>query len=310
VATHVFVSYVRDDATHVDRICETLWAAGVDVWLDRDRIAPGMRWQDAIRHAVRQGAFFMACFSKQYWNRPKTFMNTELGFAIGELSKMRHDQSWFIPVRLDDCEIPDRNIGPGETLCDLQYVDLFRDWPDGMRRILATLTPFAPDAFNAKAKYWVAEERRIDRALRVYDEWHNPLLHQSRIQVSNFLELIREGQIAGLPTLTDFERSQREFGVLSPYADHFFKVIHFFERWALIYADNLLDHALASRLLGSYVRWYDERLMKPLTAREENPDFVSLLKVIDTMTSSNEIQECQLLDTPNTAPQPDGYAAG
>ena len=233
----------------------------------------------------------MACFSKQYWDRPVTFMNTELGFAIGELSKRRHDQSWFIPVRLDDCEIPEHSIGAGETLTDLQRVDLFRDWADGMRRILATLTPFAPDEFNAKAKYWITEERRIDRALRVYDEWHTPLVHESRIQVSNFLELVQEGKIATLPTLTDFERFQREPSTLSPYADHFFRVVHYFERWALIYADNLLDHSLAARLLGSYTRWYDERLLKPLAVGESNPDFVKLLEIIGKMTSSDEIQQ-------------------
>lgn len=264
MATHIFISYVHDDAQQIDRICEALRAANVDVWLDKERIMPGMRWQDSIRQAINQGAFFMACFSKQYWNRPQTFMNTELSIAINELAKRRYDQQWFIPVRLDDCDIPDQKIGPGETLHDLQYVDLSRNWSDGMRRILTLLMPFASPEYSAEAKRWIAEEFRINRALQVYDEWHTPLLHESRIQVSNFLELLREGKIHVLPTLTDFEVAQRESNTLTPYADHFFRVIHFFERWALLYADNLLDHAMAARLLGSYVKWYRERLLAPL----------------------------------------------
>lgn len=232
----------------------------------------------------------MACFSKQYWDRRITVMNTELGIAINELGKRRRDQTWFIPVRLDDCEVPDWSIGPGETLRDLQHVDLFRDWPDGMRRILTVLMPFASVEYSAEAKRWIAEEFRTNRALQVYDEWHTPLLHESRIQVSNFLELLREGKTLTLPTLTDFEVAQRESNTLTPYADHFFRVIHFFERWALLYAENLLDHALASRLLGSYVRWYRERLLDPLGVRETNPDFITLLRTINAMASSKEIQ--------------------
>jgi hypothetical protein len=289
MATHLFISYVREDAAHVDRICETLKAANVDVWLDRERIAPGMRWQDSIRHAISQGAFFMACFSKQYWNRPKTVMNTELGIAIGELGERRNDQTWFIPVRLDDCRIPDLSIRPGETLMHLQYVDLFRDWHDGMRRIMMVLTPFASPEYGAEARRWVAQEFRTTRALQLYDEWHNPLLHESRIQVSNFIELVADGKIERVPTLSEFERAQREPNSLTAYADHFFRVVHFLERWALLRDDALLDHALASRLLGSYVRWYRERLVLSLLAGETNPDFVRLLDQIDEMASSDEI---------------------
>ena len=292
MATHIFISYVHDDAQQVERICEALKAYDIDVWLDKERIMPAMRWQDSIRQAISQGAFFMACFSKQYWSRNHgSFMNTELSMAIEELGKRRHNQQWFIPVRLDDCEVPDRSIGPGETLKHLQYVDLFGDkWSDGMRRILTVLMPIASPEFSTEARRWIAEEYRINRALQVYDEWHTPRIHESRIQVSNFLELLREGKILSLPTLTDFEVAQRESNALTPYADHFFRVIHFFERWALLYADNLLDHARAARLLGSYVKWYRERLLAPLEIGETNPDFIRLLKVINAMASTNEIQ--------------------
>lgn len=291
MATHLFISYVREDVAHVDRICETLKAANVDVWLDRERIAPGMRWQDSIVHAISQGAFFMACFSKQYWSRPKTVMNTELGIAIGELRDRRNDQVWFIPVRLDDCRIPDFQIRPGETLVHLQYVDLFRDWPDGMRRIMTMLTPFAPPEYGAEARRWVAHEFRTNRALQVYDEWHSSLLHESRIQVSNFIELVAAGRMERIPTLSEFERAQREPSSLTAYANHFFRLVHFLERWALLRRAALLDHALVSHLLGSYVRWYRERLVLPLLAGETNPDFVRVLDEIREMASSDEIAE-------------------
>ena len=55
--THVFISYVRENQLEVDRLADDLRNAGVDVWLDREQIAPGRRWQRAIRTAIVDGTF-------------------------------------------------------------------------------------------------------------------------------------------------------------------------------------------------------------------------------------------------------------
>ncbi len=73
-----FLSYVRDDQAQIDRLCQELRAQNVDVWLDRDSIEPGQRWQPAIRRAIEDGAFFLACFSQSYANRSATYMEEEL----------------------------------------------------------------------------------------------------------------------------------------------------------------------------------------------------------------------------------------
>ena len=93
---------------------------GSGYWLDRNDIDPGLRWKREIRRAIQQGAFFIACFSKEYDERDKTYMNEELTFAIEELRQKPIDQAWFIPVKLNKCEIPDRDIGGGDTLRDLE----------------------------------------------------------------------------------------------------------------------------------------------------------------------------------------------
>ena len=69
-------------------------------------------------------------------------MNEELTLAIDELRKRPVSKSWFIPVLLDPVAIPDREIGGGETLHDLQWVDLSTgprtvSWEEGIRRIVA-----------------------------------------------------------------------------------------------------------------------------------------------------------------------------
>ena len=139
--SHVFISYVRDDAAVVDRLTAALRKARLHPWIDRKNLAGGQRWKAAIRNAIQEGAGAVVCFSNHYSARQKTYMNEELTLMIDELRQRPTDKSWFIPVRLDDCTIPDRSIGGGETLHDLQRIDLFPDWDAGVRQIVAALCP-------------------------------------------------------------------------------------------------------------------------------------------------------------------------
>ena len=53
--------------------------------------------------------------------------------AVEQLRLRRPEQPWLIPVRLDDCEIPDRDLGGGRMLSSLQRVDLFSEgFDDGV----------------------------------------------------------------------------------------------------------------------------------------------------------------------------------
>jgi hypothetical protein len=59
--------------------------------------------------------------------RSRTFQNEELVLAIDQLRLRRPEESWLIPVRFDECEIPDRDLGGGRTLASIQQADLFGD---------------------------------------------------------------------------------------------------------------------------------------------------------------------------------------
>jgi hypothetical protein len=138
---HVFISYVRDNASQVDRLCAALTASGVRVWVDKYAITPGARWRDAIRDAIRSGDYFIACFSAEYRARAKTYMNEELKLAMDELRQSSADRTWFIPVLLSECEVPARSIGAGQTLLDINSVPLYADWDGGIRRIVSVIDP-------------------------------------------------------------------------------------------------------------------------------------------------------------------------
>jgi HEAT repeat protein len=137
----VFISYVQEDLTHVVRLVTTLREYGIEVWFDRDQLRPGHRWRDEIRVGIAQGDFFIACFSKRYSERARTYMNEELTLAIEELRQRSTDRAWFLPVLLSDTQIPDRSIGGGDTLRSLQWVNLYSDWHTGVARILSVVQP-------------------------------------------------------------------------------------------------------------------------------------------------------------------------
>lgn len=138
---HVFLSYVREDQEAVDRLATQLKRRGVDVWLDREQIKPGQRWQSAIATAIEEGAFFLACFSEAYEKRSRSYVHEELTLAIDELRRRPTDRAWFIPILLNKSSIPDRRIGGGETLRDIQWVDLHADWDEGLRKLTTVLAP-------------------------------------------------------------------------------------------------------------------------------------------------------------------------
>ena len=110
----VLISYVRENQDQVDRLCQDLKSHGVNVWLDRNSIKLGARWKDAIQEAIRQGDFFIACFSDEYTSKTKSYMNAELTLAINEFQEYDTNRERFIPILLSECDVPARSIGGGE----------------------------------------------------------------------------------------------------------------------------------------------------------------------------------------------------
>lgn len=141
VSGHVFMSYIREDSHHVDQLQEALQAAGIPVWRDKFDLWPGEDWRTKIRRAITDNALvFIACFSNASLARSKSNQNRELALAIEQMQLRRPDEPWLIPVRFDDCMIPDWEIGGGRTLGSIQPADLFGDRADeGAARLVAAI---------------------------------------------------------------------------------------------------------------------------------------------------------------------------
>lgn len=138
---HVFLSYVREDSRNVDYLHRSLESAGIRVWHDTTELWPGEDWRARIREAIGTNAFvFVACFSRQSNGRASSYQNEELILAIDELRRRPAGDHWLIPVRFDDCDIPDHEIGAGRTLRSLHRADLFGDnAADGADKLIAAI---------------------------------------------------------------------------------------------------------------------------------------------------------------------------
>lgn len=125
---HAFVSYVREDSSSVDELGRILAAAGIPFWRDRSELGPGDMWRSKIRDAIKSGALaFVVCFSTRSNAKAKSYQNEELTLAVEEFRMRPPGRTWLIPVRLDDCEIPEWDLGAGRMLADVNYIDMFGD---------------------------------------------------------------------------------------------------------------------------------------------------------------------------------------
>ena len=138
---HAFISYVREDARRINYLQRTLEAVGIPVWRDTANLWPGEDWRIKIRRAITDNALvFIACFSRASIARVKGYQNEELVLAVEQLRLRPPDNPWLIPVRFDECEIPDRDIGGGRTLTSIQRADLFGEHSDeGTARLVASV---------------------------------------------------------------------------------------------------------------------------------------------------------------------------
>jgi TIR domain-containing protein len=176
LAGRVFISYVREDAVHADRLCRILETASIEVWRDIADLWPGEDWRAKVRAAISGNTLvFVACFSQASVSRAKSFQNDELALAVEQLRSHPPGHPWLIPVRFDDCQIPEREIGGGRTLADLHRADLFGEgYSDNAARLVAAIQrilghgsePLIGDGNDRQVRDEMPAETGVDNILK------------------------------------------------------------------------------------------------------------------------------------------------
>src|SRR6202050_888201 len=109
----VFLSYASQDADAARRICESLRAAGIEVWFDQNELRGGDAWDASIRKQIKECALFVPIISASTNARSEGYFRLEWRLAVERLHQMADDQSFLLPVLIDDtpetaARVPDR----------------------------------------------------------------------------------------------------------------------------------------------------------------------------------------------------------
>ncbi len=128
----VFIAYVEEDLAFAKKLYRAFEESGFRPWLDKKRLMPGQNWPRAIETAIQTSDFFVACFSRRATSKRGSF-HSELRYALFCAAKVPLDEIFLIPLRLDDCVVPNR------ISKQIQYLDLFPDWQVGVDRLIAVI---------------------------------------------------------------------------------------------------------------------------------------------------------------------------
>ena len=113
----IFLCHASEDKKQVLAIYHQLKAAGFNPWLDKMDLLPGQKWDGEIRRALKSSRFIIIFFSKFSVSK-RGYVQREFKLALDALEEIPDGQIFVIPVRLEDCRIP-------EAFRHIHYVDLF-----------------------------------------------------------------------------------------------------------------------------------------------------------------------------------------
>jgi hypothetical protein len=113
-----FLCYSKENKIVVREFFARLKKEGwIDPWFDEEDILPGEKWQDSVVKAVGGSHAVIVLLSKQALKQ-EGFFHKELNLALDTANKKPEDAIFIIPIRLEECEVPER-------LLPYQYVDYF-----------------------------------------------------------------------------------------------------------------------------------------------------------------------------------------
>jgi hypothetical protein len=125
----IFLSYAREDAEKVESLYHKLSDAGFKPWMDKKDILPGEQRKSRIPQAIRRSDFFLACLSANSVGK-RGWIQKQIKDALDIWQEKLESDIYLIPVRLEDCEVPER-------LRDFQWVNLFEE--DGWARLVQAI---------------------------------------------------------------------------------------------------------------------------------------------------------------------------
>src|SRR5262245_52237205 len=126
----IFFCHATEDKAQVREVYHRLQAIdGFEPWLDEEDLLPGQNWTREIPRALQASDFILIFFSRLSVAK-RGYVQREMKLALDALQELPEGTIHTIPVRLDDCEVPD-------SFRHYHYANLFA--PKGFDRIVRAI---------------------------------------------------------------------------------------------------------------------------------------------------------------------------
>ena len=128
-AIRVFLCHSSGDKESVKPFYARLKQESCKPWLDEIDLIGGQDWDAAIRKAVRQSDIVIVFLSKLSITK-SGYVQKEIKFALDVADEKPEGTIFIVPVRLEECSIPDR-------LSRWHYIDLYK--PNGFDNLMKAI---------------------------------------------------------------------------------------------------------------------------------------------------------------------------
>lgn len=125
IKNRIFLAHASEDKARVQQLYNQLKKRGFSPWLDSTDLIPGQNWEIEIPKAIKRASVCLVCLSKNSVAK-EGYVQREFRYALLAYAELPPESIYLIPVRLDDCEVPDLRIPDLELkLRSIHWVDLF-----------------------------------------------------------------------------------------------------------------------------------------------------------------------------------------
>jgi hypothetical protein len=114
----VFLCHSSGDKERVRELYWKLRTDGVRCWFDEVDLRPGDDWDREITRAIKKSKYVLVCLSKASISK-SGYVQREIKKALDVADEQPEGVAYLIPVRLEECEVPDR-------MSRWQWVDLYK----------------------------------------------------------------------------------------------------------------------------------------------------------------------------------------
>ena len=125
----LFLSYAREDLPHVLKLKAALDRAGVEAWLDKERLEAGDLYDQKIRRFIKTCAVFIPVISRNTEKRVEGYFRREWKLAAERAQGIAEHIPFILPVVVDDT--PEYSAAVPECFLSAQWTRLVNGETNG-----------------------------------------------------------------------------------------------------------------------------------------------------------------------------------